>query len=101
MLGAVGDAARARWREIRRGGVEPDRERPIVDQADLHVRAKAPLLDSQPPPAQGFTEVFYPGEVEFNKERDRRKNGVPIEDATWSKIRDLAHGYGLADELGF
>jgi uncharacterized oxidoreductase len=53
------------------------------------------------PPAQGFTEVFYPGEVEFNKEQDRRKNGVPIEDATWKRLQDLASGYGIADKLGF
>jgi hypothetical protein len=26
---------------------------------------------------------------------------VPIEDATWNKLRDLAQGYGLADKLGF
>lgn len=53
------------------------------------------------PPAQGFTEVFYPGEVEFRKEKDRRANGVPIEDATWAKLRDLAEGYGLTSKLGF
>jgi LDH2 family malate/lactate/ureidoglycolate dehydrogenase len=52
------------------------------------------------PPAQGFTEVYYPGEIEFRKEQDRRKNGVPIEDATWSKIRELAEGYGVAGKLG-
>jgi LDH2 family malate/lactate/ureidoglycolate dehydrogenase len=52
------------------------------------------------PPAQGFTEVFYPGEVEFRKEQDRRKNGVPIEDATWAKLKDLATGFGIADKLG-
>jgi LDH2 family malate/lactate/ureidoglycolate dehydrogenase len=52
------------------------------------------------PPAQGFTEVFYPGEIEFRKEQDRRKNGVPVEDATWNKIRDLAQGYGIAGKLG-
>ncbi len=52
------------------------------------------------PPAQGFTEVFYPGEIEFRKEQDRRKNGVPIEDATWNKLRDLAQGYGIAERLG-
>jgi len=52
------------------------------------------------PPAQGFTEVFYPGEIEYRKEQDRRKNGVPIEDATWGKLRELAVGYGLADKLG-
>jgi LDH2 family malate/lactate/ureidoglycolate dehydrogenase len=53
------------------------------------------------PLAQGFTEVFYPGEVEYKKEQDRRKNGVPIEDATWKRLQDLATGYGIADRLGF
>src|SRR5580692_925017 len=53
------------------------------------------------PPAEGFSEIFYPGEVEFNKERDRRKNGVPIEDATWKRLGDLAATYGIADKLGF
>jgi uncharacterized oxidoreductase len=52
------------------------------------------------PPAQGFAEVYYPGEIEFRKEQDRRKNGVPIEDATWNKIKDLAQGYGIANKLG-
>ena len=53
------------------------------------------------PPAEGFTEVFYPGEIEYRKEQDRRKNGVPIEDATWNKLHDLAQNYGLAEKLGF
>ena len=53
------------------------------------------------PPAQGFTEVFYPGEIEFRKEKDRRANGVPIEDSTWNKLRDLAEGYGLNGKLEF
>jgi len=53
------------------------------------------------PKAQGFTEVYYPGEVEFLKEKDRRKNGVAIEDATWKRLADMAAGYGIADKLGF
>jgi uncharacterized oxidoreductase len=53
------------------------------------------------PKAQGFTEVFYPGEVEYRKEQDRQKNGVPIEDATWKRLGDLATGYGIAEKLGF
>ena len=53
------------------------------------------------PLAQGSTEIYYPGEVEFRKEQDRRKNGVPIEDATWNKLKELATGYGFADTLGF
>src|SRR6201998_4827190 len=47
------------------------------------------------PPAQGFKEVFYPGEVEFRKEKERRANGIPVEDATWAKLKDLANGFGL------
>ena len=52
------------------------------------------------PPAEGFKEVYYPGEIEFRKEQDRRANGVPVEDATWNKIKELAQGYGLTDKLG-
>src|ERR1700744_6308655 len=52
------------------------------------------------PPAQGFTEVLYPGEVEFKREQDRRKNGIPVEDATWKKLQDLAKEYGLTEKLG-
>ena len=52
------------------------------------------------PPAEGFKEVFYPGEIEFRKEQDRRKNGVPVEDATWNTIMALAQGYGLTGKLG-
>ena len=52
------------------------------------------------PPASGFTEVYYPGEIEFRKEQERREHGVPLEDSTWAKIRELAQGYGLAGKLG-
>jgi LDH2 family malate/lactate/ureidoglycolate dehydrogenase len=51
------------------------------------------------PPAEGSKGVLYPGEIEFQAERDRRKNGVMIEDGTWKKLRDLADGYGLQDRL--
>ena len=52
------------------------------------------------PKAEGFTEVYYPGEVEYKKQQDRLANGVPVEDATWNKVKDLAKGYGIADQLG-
>jgi len=53
------------------------------------------------PPAEGFKEVLYPGEIEHRRERDRRANGIPIEDATWDALRKLAEGYGVAQRLGF
>ena len=71
----------------------------VLDTFKQEVTEFAQYLKATPP-AQGFTEVFYPGEIEFRKEQDRRKNGVPIEDATWNKVRDLAQGYGLTDKLG-
>jgi len=52
------------------------------------------------PPAEGFTEVLYPGEIEFKREQDRRKNGIPVEDATWKRLQDLAQGFGLSEKLG-
>lgn len=52
------------------------------------------------PPAQGFKQVYYPSEVEFMKEQDRRKNGIPIEDATWGVLKKLATEFGIAGKLG-
>jgi LDH2 family malate/lactate/ureidoglycolate dehydrogenase len=52
-------------------------------------------------PAEGSSGVYYPGEIEHMREEDRRANGIEIEDATWYKLRSLAEGYGLADQLGF
>ena len=52
-------------------------------------------------PAEGSSGVYYPGEIEHLREQERRQNGVEVEDATWYKLRSLAEGYGLADQLGF
>src|SRR5467141_1519788 len=52
-------------------------------------------------PAEGSSGVYYPGEIEHLREEDRRQNGIEVEDATWYKLRSLAEGYGLADQLGF
>jgi uncharacterized oxidoreductase len=51
------------------------------------------------PPSEGSTGVFYPGEVESIRERQRRVSGIEIEDATWEKLRALAGEYKLAAEL--
>jgi LDH2 family malate/lactate/ureidoglycolate dehydrogenase len=51
------------------------------------------------PLAEGATGVFYPGEIEHLREVERRRTGIPVEDATWTKLRDLAQGYGIAAEL--
>jgi len=51
------------------------------------------------PPSEGSSGVFYPGEVEYIREQQRRKDGIEIEDATWDKLRALAGEYQLASEL--
>jgi uncharacterized oxidoreductase len=52
------------------------------------------------PPSEGSSGVFYPGEVEYLREQQRRKEGIEIEDATWERLRALAGEYKLAAELG-
>ena len=49
------------------------------------------------PHSEGSTGVFYPGEVEYLREQERRKSGVEIEDATWKKLRALASELKLRD----
>jgi LDH2 family malate/lactate/ureidoglycolate dehydrogenase len=51
------------------------------------------------PPSEGSTGVFYPGEVEYLREQQRRKDGIEIEDATWNKLRTLAGDYKIATQL--
>jgi LDH2 family malate/lactate/ureidoglycolate dehydrogenase len=52
------------------------------------------------PPSEGSHGVFYPGEIEYLREQERRKIGIEIEDATWDKLRSLAAEYKIAGELG-
>jgi len=49
------------------------------------------------PLSEGSTGVFYPGEVEYLREQERRKNGIEIEDATWTTLRKLAGELKLTD----
>jgi len=49
------------------------------------------------PLSEGSTGVFYPGEVEYLREQERRRSGIEIEDATWKKLRTLAAELKLPD----
>jgi uncharacterized oxidoreductase len=48
------------------------------------------------PPAEGFAEVLYPGEIEYRTEQRRRREGIPIEDATWARLGQVGTRFGLA-----
>ena len=52
------------------------------------------------PPAAGFSEVLYPGEIEFKTEQKRRAEGIFIEDETWKQITELMHELNVESEVG-
>jgi len=47
-------------------------------------------------PVQPGGRVYYPGEIEYVREQERRANGIDVEDATWQKLQALAAEYGVA-----
>ena len=47
------------------------------------------------PPAEGFAEVLYPGELEYRTEQRRRAEGIPVEEATWVQVAEVAKRFGL------
>jgi uncharacterized oxidoreductase len=51
------------------------------------------------PPSEGSPGVFYPGEVEYLRERQRKVAGIEVENATWDKLRKLADEFKLTAEF--
>ena len=47
------------------------------------------------PLAQGATEILIPGEPEARLEAERRRDGIPVEDETWSQIQSAAKDLGV------
>jgi LDH2 family malate/lactate/ureidoglycolate dehydrogenase len=47
------------------------------------------------PLAPGFTEILMPGERGFREEDRRRREGIPIFDSVWQRLRELMAGRGL------
>jgi uncharacterized oxidoreductase len=52
------------------------------------------------PPAAGFKEVLYPGEIEYRTEQVRRRDGIYVEDETWSQINGLIKSLGVEELVG-
>ena len=48
------------------------------------------------PPATGFSEVLYPGELEYQTAQQRRRTGIYVEEETWRQITALQHEFGLS-----
>ncbi len=51
------------------------------------------------PPARGFDEVLVPGELEFRRERERRREGIPLSVAVIDEIEGLAAELGIPCSL--
>jgi len=52
------------------------------------------------PPAKGFSEVLYPGELEHRTEQKRRAEGIFIEDETWHQITEIMKELKVEDKVG-
>ena len=52
------------------------------------------------PPAPGFNDVLYPGEIEHLTEQTRRRDGIFVEDSTWGEITGLMQSLGIDKEVG-
>lgn len=50
-------------------------------------------------PAEGFSEVFYPGEIEAGAEARSRVHGVSLPDKTINDLRELAASRGVTFDL--
>ena len=48
------------------------------------------------PPREGVVAVQLPGEPELWTREERLRDGVPLPDATWQELRDLAVRQGVA-----
>jgi len=47
------------------------------------------------PPAPGFDEVCLPGEPDFRKHQQRSRDGIPIDETTWSQVVEAAAAAGV------
>ena len=46
-------------------------------------------------PAQGFEQVLLPGDVELQYRTEREQNGIAVDEATWTAIKEAAAKLGI------
>ncbi len=46
--------------------------------------------------APGVEEILLPGELEWKTKAKREREGIPIPETTWERIRETAHSLGVA-----
>ena len=45
--------------------------------------------------AEGFAEILVPGEPEARVREKRRRDGIPVHEAIWNSVTDVANRYGV------
>jgi LDH2 family malate/lactate/ureidoglycolate dehydrogenase len=50
-------------------------------------------------PAEGFSEVLLPGELEWREEQRRLKDGIPLHDGDWGSLLTSLATAGLPRDL--
>jgi LDH2 family malate/lactate/ureidoglycolate dehydrogenase len=53
------------------------------------------------PLAQGFDEVFYPGEIEARNDAKNRREGLLLPEDTLTDLKKVASEYDLQKQLPF
>jgi LDH2 family malate/lactate/ureidoglycolate dehydrogenase len=53
------------------------------------------------PKQEGVERIYFPGEIENEKYRQRGKEGIPLEDVTVESFKRLAHKYSIAEPTLF
>jgi LDH2 family malate/lactate/ureidoglycolate dehydrogenase len=70
--------------------------------AEFNVRIEELISQIKSVPlAQGFSEVFYPGEIEARNEARNREEGLLLPDDTLADLKKVASEYGLQNHLPF
>jgi uncharacterized oxidoreductase len=73
--------------------LDPARFMPL---AEFHARVAALLAWVRSAPlAAGAKEILVPGEPEARTERERRADGIPIDEQTWRQVRECATQAGV------
>lgn len=50
-------------------------------------------------PAEGFSRVYLPGELELEKEKERRTHGIPVSEEVLEELESIASLYGVPFSL--
>ena len=78
-------------------GIRTDVFQPTADYSRVEDISIAKSLGT--PPAEGVERVMMPGEPERLSRAQRERDGIPIPEETWKRIRELAEDLGVLGQM--